>query len=325
MDAPQDILLIRLKSIGDILFTIPAVHVVRAAYPAARIAFLVSKESAPLLEGFDEVNTVITLDRERFRGFRPRAILGEAFGLLRRLRASRFALAIDFQGYGETALFTWCTGAPERWGVVYRRGRQWAYTRGIARDNAAQPADGHLSFLRRCGLPAFPVRNEFQMPAGPLVQAREFFTENGLDPARPTLFIQPYTSSAQKDWPLDRYQAVARHWRGRGIQVIFGGGPAERAALAPVRAAGFPVSAGVPLLVTGALMTLSTVVLGGDTGLLHLAVAGGKRVVMIMGSVGPGSCYPFGHKEWAVVPLDGALIAGIAEERIHAALAPSLS
>ena len=95
--------------------------------------------------------------------------------------------------------------------------------------------------------------------------------------------------------------AVARHWHARGVQILFGGGPAERAALEPVRQAGFPVSAGVPLLVTGGLMKLSSLILGGDTGALHLAVAMGKRVVMIRNSVAPGSPYPFQHPDWAVI------------------------
>jgi ADP-heptose:LPS heptosyltransferase len=44
--------LIRLKSIGDILFTLPAVNVIRENFPSAKIAFLTSKENAPLLQGF---------------------------------------------------------------------------------------------------------------------------------------------------------------------------------------------------------------------------------------------------------------------------------
>ena len=99
MDANENILLIRLKSIGDIVFTLPAVHRVREAFPEARISFLVSKEYAPLLEGFRGVDNVIALDRSRFRRPNPGLIIAQTFSLLRELRQSRFSLAIDFQGY----------------------------------------------------------------------------------------------------------------------------------------------------------------------------------------------------------------------------------
>ncbi len=317
MESPHNILLIRLKSIGDILFTLPAVNRVRTAWPQARLVFLVSREHAPLLEGFRDVDAVQTLDREQFRGFKPTAIVRETLGLWRRMRRERFSLAIDFQGYGETALMTWCSGAPTRWGTVYRAGRQWAYTRGVRRDPGPHPAEVHLAMLETCGVPASPVRNEFILPAASLELARQFFRDAGLDPARPTLFLQPFTSAAATDWPLANYLAAARHWRERGAEVLFGGGPGDRDALEPARQSGFPVSAGVPILVTAGLLQLSTIVLGGDTGVLHLAVALGRRVVMLMGSTGPGSCYPFRHPEWACLPAEGRPVSSIEPAAIN--------
>jgi heptosyltransferase-1 len=52
----MNILLIRLKSIGDILFTLPAVHALRENFPDAKLHFLVSGEHAPLLRGFPDIS-----------------------------------------------------------------------------------------------------------------------------------------------------------------------------------------------------------------------------------------------------------------------------
>src|SRR5437899_405359 len=136
-DSRHSILLLRLKSIGDILFTMPAVDTVRASFPNSKITFLVSKEHATLLQGFRGVDAVLELDRARFRGkLGLKGILEETLSVLRALRAGNFSLAIDFQGYGETALMTRWTGAPERWGIVERTTRKWAYTKSIQRDHA---------------------------------------------------------------------------------------------------------------------------------------------------------------------------------------------
>ena len=58
-------------------------------------------------------------------------------------------------------------------------------------------------------------------------------------------------------------------------------------------------------------MQLSTLVVGGDTGALHLAVAQGKRVVMLMNTNRPGRPHPFRHAEWSLAPGVERSIASI--------------
>ena len=316
MAGAENILLIRFKSIGDILFLLPAVHRVREHFPDARITFLTSRENAPLLEGFREVNEVITLDRSRLRCGHPLVAAAEILALLRRLRSGRYSLAVDFQGYVETAWLAWWTRAPRRWGNVYNKGRRWAYTCGVTRNETVHHIDWYLSLLEQCGLAPGSTRNEFVLPEPALAEARAFLESRGLAASRPLLFVQPLTSSPKKNWPLERYLAVAQHWQEHGRLVLFGGGPGDRAALEPVQRAGFPVSAGVPMLVTGGLMKLSTLILGGDTGALHLAMAMGKRVVMVRNTLASGSPYPYRHPEWALVPDSGRDISRVAVDRV---------
>jgi ADP-heptose:LPS heptosyltransferase len=174
-----------------------------------------------------------------------------------------------------------------------------------------------LLLLRRHGLAGKPVRNEFVLPDHALKQASEFMTSHGLDQEVPTLYIQPFTSSEEKNWPLERYLEVARYWQARKWQVLFGGGPDDRAALEPAREAGYPIAAGVPILVSAGLADLSTLVIGGDTGLIHLAVAMGKRVVMIMRSVFAGSTHPFQHPDWAISAANKDPVASIAANAVN--------
>jgi len=319
----NNILLIRLKSIGDVLFTLPAVHAVRENFPAARLYFLVSKEHAPLVRGFSEVDVIIPVDRKIYSSGTIPAAAASTLRLLSDLRLPNFSHTIDFQGYGETAFLSWWTGAPERWGTVYQMARGWAYTHGVPRVETDHPAASSLALLRSCGVKVGPIRNDYVLPPEAVVDARRFFAANELDVARPTLFLQPFTSALQKNWPLESFLKLAEHWRAQGLQVIFGGGPADRAALEPARAAGFPISAGVPLLVTGGLMKLSTLVVGGDTGLMHLAVAMGMRVVMLMRS--QGHTFPFQHPDWTVIAARGKPISSVEIDTVIEATAQALA
>lgn len=318
----ENILLIRLKSIGDVVLTLPAVNAVRGNFPSAKITFLTLKQNAPLLRGFREVDDVMALDREALRN--PFHAAPEILRLLRRLRAGKFSLVVDFQGYGETAWMSWWTDAPARWGSVYGKGRAWAYTRGVRRDDGLLIADWNLSLLRQCGLSFNQVANEYILPADALDAARQIFAANHLDPNRQTLFIQALTSSPAKNWPLENFLSLASHWHGRGVQIIFGGGPGDVAALEPVRAAGYFVATGNPLMVSAGLVKLSTVAIGGVTGLLHLAVAMQKRVVMLVGPASePG--FPYQHRDWGLTPETGDRVADIQVPAVIAACAKAFS
>ena len=313
--ASANILVIRLKSMGDVLFTLPAVHALRDHFPGAKITFLTSKENRPLIEGFRDVNEIIEIDRSIFHRGNPWSVLRETWSLLRRLRREKFSLAVDFQSFGETALLTWLTGAPERWGSVYQPVRGWAYTRRIKRNTSIHPGTDNLSLLQQCGLPVGRIRNEFVLPEPVLAEARRLFSKMGLDVTGPTLFIQPFTSTPAKNWPLEKYLALASHWRSRKCQVLFGGGPKDRALLEPVIQAGFPTSAGASLLVTAGLTKLCSFIVGGDTGLIYLVVAMGKRAVILMSSRARDKTVSFPqYADLPLTPPPGREISDIAVE-----------
>ena len=311
MEAREKILIIRLTAMGDVVLTLPAVSVLRQNFPAAKITFLTTKENAALLQGFRDVDETLALDRAAFRSRNPWRIAKEFFRLLRQLRAGKFSLAVDLQGNGESAWLTRFTGAPQRWGIVHKPGRRRAFTHSVDRQRQIHAAEMNLELLKHCGLKTNSVRNEFFLPTDALAAARSFFATNKIVPEKPTLFLQPFTSSPMKNWPLENFLALAKHWQARGWQIVFGGGPADAAALEPARALGFIISAGVPMLVTGGLMQLSMLTIGGDTGALHLAVAQGKRVVMLMNTNRPGRPHPFRHAEWTLAPAVERNIASL--------------
>ena len=321
----ENILLIRFKSIGDVLFTLPAVQVVRAHYPHAKITFLTSRENVALLAGFREVDEIIALDRNRLQRGRPGQILTEAFQLFRRLRRGAFSLAFDFQGFGETEWLAWWSGASERWGVVYQPGRGWSHTGISVRHPEVHPVEWNLDLLRAAGLEPGLVDNQYVLPAADLARARDCFLASGLEPGRPTLFLQPFTSSPGKNWPLASYLELARLGRSRGLQIIFGGGPVDAGPLAPARAAGFVVTAGTPLTVSAGLAKLSTLVVGGDTGLLHIAVAMQKRVLMLMRCAEPGHSHPYQHADWALTPERSHILADLTIDRVWEAVNQALA
>jgi ADP-heptose:LPS heptosyltransferase len=304
------ILIIRLRSIGDVLFTLPAVNCVRQSFPEAKISFLTHQSCAPLLTGFEAVNEIVAVDREVYRRKNPADIVRATWKLLARLRSPKFTHAIDLHGFGETALLTRWTGASARWGIVYRSSRSYAYTAGVQRPQGLHPIDANLAVLRGCGLQVRTVENIFRVSDENLLEARKLLETFGIATGEKFVFVQPFTSNAAKNWPLPNYVELASQWRTAGVKVLFGGGPGDRPKLGPALQAGFACSAGAGLLTSAALAKQSQLVIGGDTGLLHMAVAMQKRVLMLINS-NAVMAIPYAHREWTIAPPSGQGIESV--------------
>ena len=262
---------------------------------------------------------ILLLDRKRLKRFHDGG-LAELLNLWRGISRARYDIVVDFQSYGETALLSWLTRAPQRWGLVYRRSRAWAYTCAFPRDEKAHQVDAQLQVLAECGLDTRCPENRFELPSEKESAAEKLFLEFGLKSNRPAVFIQPFTSSPGKDWPLDKWMALARRLRRSEIQVLFGGGPADRAKLDAAILENFPVAAGTDLLTSCSLAARCDLVIGPDTGLLHLANAAGCRVVL-MKHLTAKEC-PYGHPDWVLTPGKAGL--PVAEIDVETVLAEVL-
>ncbi len=309
---PKRILVIRWKCIGDVLFTLPATEMLRENYPDAEITYFVSRENRFLMEGFEAVDQVWTLDRNalRGRGF-ARELLSLA-GLVLRLRRTRFSLVVDFQGYGETAWLTRWSGAPVRLGFTHRASRRPAYTRSFDLAHHRHTAELYTSGLAETGLRLPAAANRFRLDQRHDADARRYLADHRIPSGQALVYLQPFGSDAARCWPLDRYLTLAQLLRERGATVLFGAGPDERKKLAGAAAAGFHVIDGLPRMTDIGLLGMADLVVGGETGFLHLAAALGRRTIMPGTS---GSVWPYGHPDWRITSPDDRL-TGIPVERI---------
>ena len=317
----QNILMIRRGAFGDIIFTLPSYHLLKANFPNSKITYLAKSDYAEILKGFPGLDDVIIIRKKEYATKNVLKLWEISTDLFHTIKNRNFQLAVDFVGHGEQAFLLWACGIRNRWGSIKGNKpiRQLFYTEYFSRNLAnVHLADQHLKLLEKGGLKSFPVNNQYVIPTEYLEKAKYLFQQWGLSPEAPTLYVQPFTGDGVKGkmWPLDRYIAVADYWHKQGLQVLFGGGPGERELLSSV-AGLFPVAAGQADFVTSiALTALSSFVLGGDTGLLHAATAAGKRVAMLVGPTNPFRAGPYQHPEWAIKPPVGTNIEDISVEQV---------
>ncbi len=127
------ILLVRLRLIGDVVFTTPAVTAIRDAFPEAEITYLVEPAAAPVVQGHPGIDVVKVVPH--LRGWRR---IAADLALARELRRARFDLVVDFHGGPRASFLTWATGAPRRVGYAVK-GRSWMYTEVVPRPADLRP------------------------------------------------------------------------------------------------------------------------------------------------------------------------------------------
>jgi ADP-heptose:LPS heptosyltransferase len=158
--------LIRLRLIGDVVFTTPAIRAVRRRYPHARLSYLVEPEAAPVVSASPHLDSVIVAPRSS--GRQP---LLPLLGLVRRLRAARFDLAIDFHGGPRSSWLALATGAASRIGYDVA-GRGWMYTVRVPRPRDLRPRHSVVNqwdLLLPLGFDApEPARDATEMSEDPL-------------------------------------------------------------------------------------------------------------------------------------------------------------
>ncbi len=167
--------------------------------------------------------------------------------------------------------------------------------RVIVRDPA--PASGHASLWlaeagRELGGVAVPVPADFEPTPEEQEAARPLVAR--LPPR--FLALHPGSGSPAKNWPPDRFAAVARALSPSRPWLLVSG-PADEAAAAALGAAPDAIRArSLPLRVLGAVLAHAGLFVGHDSGVSHLAAAFGAPVLALFGPTDPVVWAPVGRR-----------------------------
>ncbi|HSK08196.1 MAG TPA: glycosyltransferase family 9 protein [Vicinamibacterales bacterium] len=292
------ILLIRLRLIGDVVFTTPLIRALRRHDPGAHLAYLVEPPAAPVVEGNPHLDEVIVATPPHARG-RLRADVA----LARRLRRGRFDLVLDLHGGPRAALLAWSTGAPRRIGYAIR-GRGWMYTDRLARSRELRPRHSVVNqwdLLGPLGIgPPGPEDDPTEMPVQPEAarSAASLLRRAGLTPGCPLIAMHVSAGNPFRRWPADAFVSlvVSLVRRDPRRRVLLLSGPSERDAARAIGArarAALGDEAAPASIVDGveldlrelrAVVETAALFVGGDSGPLHVA---GTSPVPIVGLYGP--------------------------------------
>ena len=277
---------VMLSGLGDVVLALPVVNALKRHDPRCRITWVVEPMPSAVLRHHPAVDNIVL--------YHTRPALCGALGLLRDLRGQRFEVTLNFNIYLKGIPPTILSGAPLRIGFARPRSHDFAW---LAVNNHVVPrrpqhfVDDFLQFLEPLDISP-PTTAEWRIRFTPAERAAQhgFFSQLG---GRPAAVIIPASGRPGKDWPAERWTEVAERLDHEyGFRVVLAGGPGAReSALAREIAA---LASPSPVFMLGDdvrrlawILDGSQLVLGPDTGPVHLARALDVPVIGLYGHTNP--------------------------------------
>ena len=296
------ILLVRLREIGDVVFTTPAIRALRQHFPDAHLTYVVEPAAAPIVLDNPLLNDVRVAPK---RGLAADIALGV------RLRREQYDLAIDFHGGPRASLLTWLSGARERIGYDVS-GRGWMYTRRVARARELRPrhsVENQWDLVAALGITRVdesraPVEMMVNAAATQAVARR--LTAANISGAERLIVVHVSAGNPFRRWPLDSFAALVADLATRDARnrIVLTAGPSDRAAAARVVAAArlrLGDAAQRRIVECGdfslgelrALVDRASLYIGGDSGPLHVAATSRVPIVALYGPTLPARSAPW--------------------------------
>jgi heptosyltransferase I len=287
------LLIVKLGSIGDIVHTLPSLAAIRRAWPRAEISWVVERRAAEILRDNPILDRLIEVDTKALRRW---PVSGETLlaprQQLRRLRASAFDSALDFQGLLKSASIARLSGAKRIYGFA-REALREPPSRFLLTKTVRVPLRSHVIVKNLAlvegalGIPVPVDPSAFEFPIATTSAHIAEAEEAAASVDDRFAILNPGGGWPTKLWSAERFGTLADElWTHHGLRSLVTYGPGEcELAETVLRASRSGKARAVSPSLKGfyALARRASLYVGGDTGPTHLAVAAGAPVAGLFG------------------------------------------
>jgi ADP-heptose:LPS heptosyltransferase len=283
------ILIVRLRSLGDLVLETPAIASLHHWRPDLQISVLAEPRFAAVFEGNPAVCELLAS--------------GEFWETVRELRQQRFSAAYNQHGGPRSTLLTALSGADARIGW---KGFQFSFLYNVqvpdAREFYETPivhaVEHRMSQFYATGLPRGPIPRAQVFPQSDAIElVKALLLEKDIAPGTPYAVLQPGARLPGMRWPAQEFAQVASWLREKhGIASVVNLGPGDADVWAEAHNAlrdcvFLPKPLDVRELI--ALIAGARIFVGNDSGPVHIAAATDRPAVVIYSSTNPAQWHPW--------------------------------
>jgi len=292
----KKILIIRLRRIGDIIMTTPAISALRKGFPNAFISYVVEKPYRELVEGHPELDKVIVLERKQ--GIR------DFFRLIRSIRKEKYDVVLDFHGGPRASLITLLSKAKLK--IGYRiKYRNFIYHIKLARrpeEGQLHSVESHINFVRALGVdvkspPPLSLPHARKEEAE---KVKKILKENGLEGYK-IITIHISAGNEFRDWGTDNWIKLIDLLAKRpDVKIVLIGAnedkEAEEEILKKSKDSTLSQVGKLNLREVRELISQSSLFVGPDSGPMHIAASTSTPIVALFGPTLPANFSPWQAK-----------------------------
>ena len=301
---PKNILIVKLSAIGDVIHALPVSYALKETFPDSKITWIVEPPAYEILKMNNCVDRIILFHKKEFR-----TVTGLArrfFPFKQEIQEEEYDVVLDLQGLFKSAAIAYFAKSDTKLGICNMR----ELSNHISRPVIGKHAHGHiveryLDTARAIGCKVEKVVFPLEIPKEEEEKAKIIMERAGARKNNPYVVFAVGANWANKRWSVDNF-ALLSDWlyEMKVVPVIIGNGPVDEQRaqdieamieIPPINLVNKTNWAQLAYIIKNARL-----VVGGDTGAVHLSAALGTRTIMLMGPTDANRNGPYGQLENAI-------------------------
>lgn len=290
---PQKILLVRLDHIGDVVMTTPSFSLIRGRFPKAKILLLTNGAGKSLLKDDLRIDEILVFNwpwsQPKVKGRFSWSKMKELKEIILKLRRENIDVFVDFRGdLRFVFLFGVLTGA--RFRVSNSRSGKSSLLHHTSDYDISKHEVERSTDVVKCFVSNdTPLRPNIYLSDEEICKIRQLLEcEIKRQLPNKIAVIAPYSSRDVKSWPVAYFRKVISHLKVEGFIILIVGTRDDKTnadeMLSDFQEDVFSLAGKTSIRELAALVSISSIVVGVDTGVLHLASCFDVPIIAIFGS-----------------------------------------
>ena len=280
--AVKRVLVVKLRSIGDTVLSTPSLIALKRFIPEAQIDILLEDWVAPMLDGFDAVDNVISVGKGS----------AQRLKVALELRRHKYDVAFNLHGGTTAIFFTAASRAKHRVGYAdYQYSLLCNHLLSSASDfwktEFTHSAEQQLALLGFVGVPVEDKPKSGLVVTDAAAEKVRTACVSGWYDAGNFALLHPSSAFATKQWPTENFARTAEYLAEKELHTVAVASKHERKVLEDLkRESTVPVTTfdDLSLPEITALASKAKLFVGNDSGIAHIAAAVQTPAVVIFGS-----------------------------------------
>ena len=300
----KNIMVVKLSAIGDVIHALPVSYAIKETFPNAKLTWVVEPPAYEILKMNPYIDKIILFHKKEFKTFM--GFVKKFFPFKREIQEEPYDAVLDLQGLFKSAAIAYFAQSDVKLGICNMR----EFSNRVSRPVIGKHAQGHiveryLDTARAIDCKVEKVLFPLEIPKEEEEQAKTTMERAGMRENVPYVVFAVGANWPNKRWLVDNF-ALLSDWlyNMKVMPVIVGNGVVDEQRahdieamieIPPINLVNKTNWAQLAYVIKNARL-----VVGGDTGVVHLAAALETRTIMLMGPTDANRNGPYGQTENAI-------------------------